>query len=66
MGLNYYKLNRFIQSSIEYEKCRCIFFCLADPAEIFFFSFNFFAAYKNSIVYKTNSATKHTKISSEN
>lgn len=42
------------------------FFCLADPAEIFFFSFNFFAAYKKSTVYKTNSATKHTKISSEN
>lgn len=41
------------------------FFWLADPAEIFF-SLNFFAAYKNSIVYKTNSATKHTKISSEN
>ena len=64
MGLNYYKLNRFIQNSIEYEKCSCIFFWLADPAEIF--SLLIFCSLQESIVYKTNSATKHTKISSEN
>ena len=37
MVLNYYMSNRFSHKSIEYKECRCIFFWLAKPIEIFFF-----------------------------